>query len=694
MKRLLVEVLTKEQKKNVVLYGAKKKKRDALKEQSLFGLYEMELDEAVSIGDEKRIYSFEQAAELKVDAFVVMRQMIANQGTFQQMLGYCQKYNADIYDENGRNIGKICNQVITRQYTSRQELLKAIEEHENISFDIFDTLLTRKVLVPDDVFVLIGKRLEEKGIRIKDFREKRLRAQSELGLTNPNLYEIYNKFKKKYRISKEIVDLCIKLEMELEEKVLIPREDMVAILKKCIQNGKNVSLVSDMYIPEELLVPILSKNGIEGYDRIYISCDKKQLKLQGLLETYRNESKVTDNLHIGDHLIHDGICAGLAGMDYCLVENSYKAALRTSLGKAIEKAVSIEEHVILGLVVARLFNSPFVLGEKEGNINILKDYDYGYGVCAPLISHFAMWIYTQVKREKYDDILFASRDGYLMQRLYEAILNKYNNNEMPKGKYFYTSRKAAVMTGINNEAFINMIIDISSGMPPKKMMKERFGLPSSQILDYNEEKYGDSIHQYVWEHASAIFARADEARLAYFKYMGKAGLEIGKRYAFMDFVSSGTSQKSLMRIVPFEMCGLYAGWNGTEDMRVVGVNALFTDPQSAFLKRFKLMETFMTSNEPSLSHFDNNGEPVFSCQERNERELQYVYEMQKACLDYLKELFEIIDPINGDIKNDFVDSIYAIGESVKIADKDSVLNHLSLMDDWRKKKNKVKELLQ
>ena len=43
------------------------------------------------------------------------------------------------------------------------------------------------------------------------------------------------------------------------------------------------------------------------------------------------------------------------------------------------------------------------------------------------------------------------------------------------------------MTGINNEAFINMIIDISNGMPPKKMMRERFGLESRDILSYQEE---------------------------------------------------------------------------------------------------------------------------------------------------------------------------------------------------------------
>lgn len=694
MRKLLLEVLTRNKKKNVVLYGAQKMKRDALEEQSLFRLYEMELDEPVETGDEPRIYSFEQAAQLQVDAFVILRQMIANQGTFQQMLEYCQKYDADIYDENGRNIGEACNQAILKGYSTKQELMEEIDKHEFISFDIFDTLLTRKVLVPDDVFILTERKLKEAGIIIDSYKEKRLKAQSELGLTNPDIYEIYKKFQAEYGISDEVVDLCINTELEIEKQVLMPREDMIDIFNYCIQNKKTVSLVSDMYIPEELLVLILHKNKITGYSRLYISCDEKQLKLQGLLESYQKECDITDNLHIGDHLIHDGICAGLAGMDYCLVENSYKAALRSGFKMAVQNAESIEEHIILGMAVSRLFNSPFVMNENNEIINIQKDYDYGYGICAPLLSQFAIWVYKQVECGEYDDILFASRDGYLIQKLYRKILDKFGKYDMPKGKYFYTSRKAAVMTGINNEAFINMIMDISYGMHPRKMMRERFGLSTTQILDYDEETYGDSIHQYVWDHAPVIFARADKARKAYFKYMGKAGLEIGKRYAFMDFVSSGTSQKSLMRIAPFEMCGLYAGWNSTEDMNEVGVNALFTDHQSAFLKRFKLMETFMTSEEPSLSHFDDNGEPIFDPQDRSEEELQYVRDMHTACIDFLQELLDIINPMNGEIKNSLVDSVYAVGESVKIINEDSVLNHLTLMDDWRKKKSQVKELLQ
>ena len=304
-----------------------------------------------------------------------------------------------------------------------------------------------------------------------------------------------------------------------------------------------------------------------------------------------------------------------------------------------------------------------------------------------------MWIYHQVKKSQVDEILFASRDGYLIQKMYDAIWERYAECNVPKGIYFYTSRKAAVMTCINDEAYINMIIDISNGMLPEKIMSERFGLEAKDILEYKEEKYGDSVHPYVWEHASAIFRRAERAKRNYFKYMGQTKLEIGKSYAFMDFVSSGTSQKSLKKIAPFELVGIYAGWNSSESKEEVGVHALFSDMNTAFLRRYKIVETFMTSKEPSLSHFDDEGNPVFNVQDRTQQELLYVEEMQKACMTYLKEFLDLIRPLPDSIANDFTDSLFALSKNVIISNNGSILNSLSLTDDWQGKRIDIEEMI-
>lgn len=662
--------------KNVAVYGSKKGKSD---------VYHLEL--------EKGIGSLEEAAEKGIDTFVLTEQLITRQDIFNQLMDYCRQHQACIVDEWGRNVSQICQKALDTRFCDKATLLDAIKVHDYISFDIFDTLLMRKVLLPEDVFELTARRLAKQGTVIKDFKQKRLKAQEELGLTNPDIYDIYERFQKKYKITKEVAEFCIELELQIESEVLVAREEMVAIYRECQKLGKKVYLVTDMYIPAEKLKPILDKNGITDYDGLYVSCDKKQLKLQGLLEQYRDEQKAKNCLHIGDHLIHDAICAGLAGMDYCLISSAIKMAQKTDFKESIMCAVTLEEHVMLGLVFARIMNSPFQGVTEDGRIKIVSDYDYAYGFCAAIVSQYILWMYDKVKKEGYDDILFASRDGFLIQKMYGFLRGQRNDESMPKGIYFYTSRKASVMTCINNEAYINMIIDISDGMPPGKMMKERFGLAPKDIHKYEKEKY-DIVHPYVWEHVAAIFKRADEARLNYFKYMGNINLGIGKRYAFMDFVSSATSQKSLAKIAPFELQGLYVGWNGTDDKNEVGVTPMFEGNGTYFMKYYKVMETFMTSDEPSLSHFDSNGKPVFDKQDRSESELTYVSNMQKACMDFFMDFIDMADISEDGISNDFTDSVFAASDRAEMLDKESVLNHLTLMDDWRKKRMKKAQMIQ
>lgn len=682
MESSLVKVLREEQKKNVVIYGAGIRRAGVTQaELREFHVRVIDLEEGDgSLGD--------------ADAIILMKQLIARRDIFEKLLDYCRAYHADIYDMQGKKINRICEEARKRKVSNKEELAEQIAVHDCISFDVFDTLLIRKAMLPEDVFELVGRKLREDGIIIKDFKKKRLKAQEELGLNNPTIDDIYDRFCKKYKLSQQIGKRCRELELEVESRVLIPRQEMVQIYQECLNAGKKVSLVTDMYIPEKLLAPLLEKNGISGYSALYVSCDRKQLKLQGLLKTYRDEVGGSSYLHIGDHVIHDGICAALTDMDYCLVAVGYKLAQTTVYGSCMEQAHSLEARIMLGMVLARVFNSPFAMPDQEGKLYFQTDYDYGYAFFAPLISQFAIWLYRQITDNQFDDVLFAARDGFLMKKLYGILRESMEDETSPEGIYFYTSRKAAVLAGIDNDAYINMLIDISRHMPPRKMMRERFGLDAKDILLYDEEKYGDSIHKYVWDHANAIFARSDLAKKNYFKYMGNLQLKIGARYAFMDFVSSGTSQKSLGKIVPFALYGLYAGWNGAESKESVGVRAFVDDKDSFFMGHYKIMETFMTSCEPSVSHFDGKGEPVFSAQDRSRKELEYVVSMQKACEDYLRELLELVAPTETTVDSRFADRLFSICDYAVVLDADSVLNHLSLMDNWCKRRNKISQLIQ
>ena len=680
MRPSLINALRKDHKTGVAFYGASLQQAGVTEQEAQeFHVRELEWD-------------IPESSLEDVDAVVLMRQLIAHRDIYVMLLNHCRTRSADLYDQSGKKLNVICEEAKNREVCTRELLMAHIAGHECISFDIFDTLLVRKILRPEDVFELVGRKLRREGVVINGFKAERSRAQEELGLTNPTIEDIYGKICEKHNMSEEIKKLCVETEISIELSVLTPRLEMLEVYQECIKSGKKVSLVTDMYIPERFLELILRKNGIQDYSAIYVSCDKKRLKIQGLLEMYRKETGGVSYLHIGDHYIHDGICAALADMDYCLVAGVNQLVGRAGFSDCTERARSLMDHVMLGMIYARLFNSPFAMSGQEGKVYIHSDYDYGYAFCAPLISQFAVWLYRQIANSDFDDILFASRDGYLIKRLYGMICERLGGVSFPKGIYFYTSRKAAVMTNINNEAYVNMLIDMSRQMPPQELMRERFGLEEDNILIYDEDKYGDSIHKYVWDHSDAIFARAEMAKRNYFRYMGLLQLKIGAKYAFIDFVSSGTSQKSLARMVPFELFGFYVGWSGAEAKEDLGVRAPFEQGDSFFMRHYKIMETFMTSFEPSVSHFDGTGRPVFSSQDRDRKELRYVRSMQNACEDFLRGLLEIMEIMATEEKemgNEFVDTVFSSCERAVVVDGDSVLNHMYLMDDWCKKRNRI-----
>lgn len=677
-------------KRRIIIYG-KKDEAEAylldLADRYEFYYMDLEVENAESCG----YLSLKQAAQMQIDFVLLVKQMIFRQDLFQKLLSFCKQYRTPMMDAKGRRIDLICESMEGYTYLTREELMGEIRTHACISFDIFDTLLMRKTTFPEDIWVLTEFEACKRGGNITDFAAKRRVAQEELGLTNPNIDEIYKNLSSKYNIPEETADFYKVLEIQMEENQLIVRQDMLEVYRNCVEMGKKIFLVTDMYLPAKIIEGILKKHGIDGYERIYVSCECKQLKIQGLLESYKAQQGENQFLHIGDHPVHDGVCAALAGMDYCLIPNPLTMAKKTLLGDIISQDCSFSERFVTGLLISKIMNSPFQKCWEDGKILIASEYEYGYVFCAALITKFVLWLANNLGGSDCDKVLFAARDGFILQQMYEMIRGAAGG-DLPQPLYFYTSRKAAVMTGINNEAYINMIIQISEGMCPETIMKERFGLRQSEIKDYDVNIYEDSIHKYVWEHADSILKRSEEARRNYLRYMGNEELKIGKVYAFIDFVSSGTTQKSLMKMAPFDLTGFYMGWNGAENREEVQVSAMFDGETPYFMRHYKMVETFMTSQEPSLACFDEEGKPVFTDQDRTVKELAYVEAMQAACIDLLRELLTVQKWREINLREEFVDRIFAAKECAEIAMKDSVLSGLTLMDDWKQEKSLVEEL--
>lgn len=66
-----------------------------------------------------------------------------------------------------------CDKEAAKYYKkSKEELKKELQQYDAISFDVFDTLIMRRILNPEDIFEMVDARIRIKKIYITDFKKE------------------------------------------------------------------------------------------------------------------------------------------------------------------------------------------------------------------------------------------------------------------------------------------------------------------------------------------------------------------------------------------------------------------------------------------------------------------------------------------------------------------------------------------
>lgn len=232
-------------------------------------------------------------------------------------------------------------------------LKQLIDKSEVISFDIFDTLVMRTVYFNHDVFKIVAKKYRE---QVPNFYEVRVRAEKQLSLTEyPYIEAIYDYIARECQLDGSLAFEIMNYEIDVERKVIVPRDDVVDIFNYCKSTGKRVYIVSDMYIHKKELEEIINNLGIVGYDKIFVSCEYNTSKPQHLFECYKHSIKADSYLHIGDSFICDIEASKKLGIDSFRLKTS--AEIWESLGGVASE--NLEERTGQAEYICSKYNSPF-----------------------------------------------------------------------------------------------------------------------------------------------------------------------------------------------------------------------------------------------------------------------------------------------------------------------------------------------
>ena len=137
-----------------------------------------------------------------------------------------------------------------------------------LSFDIFDTILWRRVPRPTDVFALVGAKLRREG-RCPDwvteaaFREMRIAAERKARTRRGSLGEEVSLFDIWEAMPLETfsasIEELVDAEMAMERAFTVIDHDMADVIRLAQKHDVPVVLVSDTYFTEDQLAHLLDR---------------------------------------------------------------------------------------------------------------------------------------------------------------------------------------------------------------------------------------------------------------------------------------------------------------------------------------------------------------------------------------------------------------------------------------------------
>lgn len=576
---------------------------------------------------------------------------------YERIANLEQKHGVAIYDINGNRPGQKHPAIPIASFVdwkcTANELINQISAHDLITFDIFDTLIMRKVVFPRHIFDIVDKKLQNEQKKYFGFSAMRITAEQELLAENriPTLSEIYDRFQAKTGISDRQKKQLQRLEFAVEFNQVVPRKRIVELFHKALRAGKTVILLSDMYLPENLMRKLLRHCGIEGYTELLISCDVRATKHDGSLYQFlKTKFSLSNWLHIGDNPTADIQQAEKYGATTCRVFSGYDMLLNSSYKRLMVNLPPATDSALLGVWLAHAFNDPFALIPEKGKPVVDTPYALGYLYLGPLMLCFLNWLCKELKNKGYKKILFFARDGFLLEQLYKEMIFHDDSEHYPTPIYFLTSRRAASVAAIRNKEDILALLQKPFHCTKGELLQNRFGVIPAPVDSRRNDHIVSSenmadAEEYILTYQNEILKNAADERKSYLDYISRIGIIPEEKIAVFDLVSSGTTQYYLSRIAGRPFDGFYfATANLPNDFfqlgeisAFLGNSLVYYAPAYQACRYYLLLESILTSPEHSLVRCYQDGSFCYRNSSERARNYAKLEECHKGIRRYIAD---------------------------------------------------------
>lgn len=265
------------------------------------------------------------------------------------------------------------------------------------SFDVFDTLIARRCILPTTIFEIVGHKIGAANFcRVRVEVERQLQERSvEGGYTIDDIYEL---LAKTAGLSAETADGIKQMELAEELDQAIP---IVENLKR-VSNGD--LLISDMYLPRPFIRRLLTKVGLRKEVGLVVSSNGKT--------TGRIWPQLSDHcpvvLHLGDNERSDWQAPHAAGISAALTRVARPTPIEVELCQfgRIEIAELVRE--------LRLAN-------PHSNLILKQIWNLSCQLGLPLLYLASLHLLETCRNRGIDNVMFLSRDGYLWNAFWDSL---------------------------------------------------------------------------------------------------------------------------------------------------------------------------------------------------------------------------------------------------------------------------------
>lgn len=547
--------------------------------------------------------------------------------------------------------------------SSYQELKDKIDKADIVSFDIFDTLIMRKVFSPEDVFRLLGEKVRAE-LKL-DCEIASIRAQAAQCGAYATINEIYGYIKKCTNLTDKNISDIMKMEKDTDIDLCIVRRDIADLYEYCLTCGKEVYFISDMYYTIQDIKRILDKCGVTVPDdeHIWISCEKKADKVSGSLweKYFKLVGKGNKCLHIGDNKTCDVKNPVRYGIDSYYVMSAKDMLMNSSMAELASDVNTVSDSICLGLVASKLFNSPFALCSTKGKVSFDDSESYGYCVYGPLLEKFLIWLYYKSRKDEIDKLLFFARDGYFLEKDYTMVAELLDDGSKQEWCYLPISRRLIYIATMENEDDFNRVVAFPYVGTFADYMKSRFEIiVTDETSEYNDRQInavGDSknILKWIQPYKDKIMKQAKKERKNYLAYLTSDGdMKKGLSYGTVDLGYYGTNQYYLQRLTGIKTKGycFYACLSKdniyNNEITMDGCFQYgddYTAEKSIASNKNMYIETFITAPHGMIRYIDDRGNAVCQPDRKSQKNFNVKEKVNCGAVDFINDYISIYKTI-------------------------------------------------